>query len=131
MTHTILVIDDDDLIRKMVTLFLERAGYEVISAPDGARGLEEFEARHPSLIVLDIAMPTMSGFDVARQVRTVEARDGLGRTPIILLTAYARSFFAAATNETDIDSYLNKPVTPEKLLAHVHRFLDDGPDAAE
>ncbi len=131
MKHTILVIDDDDLIRNMVAHFLKGNDYEVITAPDGPTGLAEFEAQKPSLIVLDIAMPAMSGFDVARQVRVIEEREKLGHTPIILLTAYARSFFVAATNETDIDSYLTKPITPDKLLAHIRRFLDDTVDAAD
>lgn len=125
MTHTILVVDDDELIRNMVTHFLKREGYEIIAAPDGATGIAEFEANQPALVVLDIAMPSISGFEVARQIRAIEQRDTLGHTPIILLTAYARSFFVAATNEADIDSYLTKPVTPEKLLAHVQRFLSD------
>lgn len=125
MTHTILVVDDDELIRNMVTHFLKREGYNPVAAPDGTAGIATFEEHHPALVVLDIAMPTVSGFDVARQIRAIEEREKLAHTPIILLTAYARSFFVAATNEADIDSYLTKPITPEKLLAHIQRFLDD------
>lgn len=124
MKHTILIIDDDDLIRNLVQQFLEKSGYNVITAPSGTTGVALFEQEPPALIVLDVAMPGMSGFEVAQHIRALEQRNNRPRTPIILLTAYARSFFKSASEDADIDSYLTKPVPLDKLLAHIQKFLD-------
>jgi CheY-like chemotaxis protein len=126
MSKTILVIDDDDLIRSLVKLNLEQADYRVIMAADGPGGVEQFEAEKPDLVVLDIAMPEMSGLEVAQKMRAIEQRDHTAHTPIIILTAYARSFVLSAGGQTGIDSYLTKPITSSQLLAHVHQFLGDG-----
>ncbi len=123
---TILVVDDDDLVRAMVAHVLEREGYRVLKAADGASGLALYEAEKPDLVVLDIAMPHMSGMEVAARLRELQREQGR-RVPIIVLTAYARSFFGAGGVAVNVDSYLTKPVLPAKLLAHVHQFLGDGP----
>ncbi|MCD4685049.1 MAG: response regulator [Anaerolineae bacterium] len=123
MSQTILVVDDDDLIRTMVTHFLKNDGYTVITAANGATALDLFKKESPALVVLDIAMPSMSGIDVAKEIRAMQKRDQSSRTPIIMLTAYARSFFLSASSEAGVDSYLTKPITGDKLLEHVHRFV--------
>lgn len=129
MTKTILLVDDDATILQLITTVLERDKYHVITASNGPESLDRFRAEQPDLIVLDIAMPEMNGFDVARQIRAFEEQESRPRTPIILLTAYARSFYLSASNETGIDSYLTKPIEPDKLLKHIRRFLD--PDSGE
>lgn len=123
MSQTILVVDDDDLIRTMVTHFLQHDGYTVITAANGQSALDLFKKEKPALVVLDIAMPAMSGIDVAKEIRAMQQRDQSPRTPIIMLTAYARSFFLSASSEAGVDSYLTKPITGPKLLEHVHRFV--------
>jgi CheY-like chemotaxis protein len=123
MSKRILVIDDDDLIRSLTTHFLKQGDYDVITAPNGPEGVKQYETEQPDLIVLDIAMPDMSGFEVAKSIRELEKRDQRPHTPIIILTAYARSFFLSVGSESGIDSYLTKPITPEQLLSHVERFL--------
>jgi CheY-like chemotaxis protein len=125
MTKKVLVIDDDEMIRDLVAHSLERDGYTVISAASGQAGLEHFEAEKPDLIVLDIAMPGMSGFEVAGKMRAIENEEKRPHTPIIVFTAYARSFMASASDDARIDSYLTKPINPQKLLEHVHQFLDE------
>jgi CheY-like chemotaxis protein len=125
MSKTILVIDDDDLIRRLVTHYLTQDDYTVITAPDGLTGLEKYEADRPDLVVVDIAMPGMSGFEVTKHIRAVEQREARPHTPIIILTAYARSFFLSTGGEAGVDSYLTKPNLPDQLLAHVHQFLGD------
>lgn len=125
MSETILVIDDDELIRAMVQRFLEFDHYTVITAPNGATGLEKYETEKPDLVVLDIAMPEMSGFDVAKGIRAIQQRENRPRTPIIFLTAYARSFFLSTGDESGADSYLMKPITPDQLLSHIRRFLGE------
>ncbi len=121
---TILVVDDDDLVRAMVAHVLERQGYRVLGAADGASALTLYVEEKPDLVVLDIAMPHMSGMEVAARLREMQREEG-HRVPIIVLTAYARSFFGAGGTSVNVDSYLTKPVLPEKLLASVHQFLGD------
>jgi CheY-like chemotaxis protein len=123
MSKTILVVDDDDLICQLVTRYLEEGNYGVITASDGPTAVEKYEHEKPDLIVLDIAMPEMSGFEVAKRVRAIQQRENRPHTPIILLTAYARSFFLSAGSEAD--SFLTKPITPEQLRDHITRFLDE------
>ncbi len=121
--HTILVVDDDDLVRAMAAHVLEQAGYRVLKAADGASALTLYAAEKPDLVVLDIAMPHMSGMEVATRLREMQ-REQNRRVPIIALTAYARSFFGpGGSGNVNVDSYLTKPVMPAKLLAHVHQFL--------
>ena len=96
-------------------------------ANDGPTGMEKFRSEKPDLIVLDVAMPEMSGFEVAKSIRTLEYEEDLPHTPIVLLTAYARSFFPSVGREAGVDSYLTKPVAPEHLLEHVRQFLRDNP----
>ena len=126
MSKTILVIDDDDLIRNLVKHYLAHEEYSVIMAADGPSGIELFEADKPDLVVVDIAMPGMNGFEVTKTIRAIEQRESYPHTPIIILTAYARSFFLSAGGEAGVDSYLTKPLAPDQLLAHVHQFLDGG-----
>ena len=94
MPKTILVIDDDDLIRALVVRALERAGYAVVTAGAGPSGIDLFRSSNPSLIVLDIAMPDMTGFEVASTIRTIEASENRPHTPIVVLTAYAELLHA-------------------------------------
>ena len=125
MSKTILVIDDDNLINALVARLLGKEGYTVITACNGPAGIEQYETMKPDLVVLDIAMPEMSGFEVAKAIRAIQRRDDRPHTPIILLTAYARSFFIPTGSEAGIDSYLTKPITPDQLISHVNRFLAD------
>jgi CheY-like chemotaxis protein len=130
MTKTILIIDDDPVIIDLITRTLHRAGYETISASDGPTGIQCFQAEKPDLVVLDVAMPEMSGFDVATDIRSIERDENRPHTPIVLLTAYARSFFVSANSETEVDSYLTKPIVPDKLLTHLNKFLIDNSPAS-
>ena len=125
MTKTILIIDDDDMIRSLVAAFLKKDDYNVLSAANGQEGLDFYEKNRPDLVVADIAMPGMSGLEVASRIREVEKTESRPHTPIIILTAYARSFMQSAPDDLRVDSYLTKPVTPEQLLKQVHQFLND------
>jgi len=123
MTQTILLIDDDTLIRDITSLYLERAGYHVLTATNGAEGIDLYRSQTPDLIVLDVAMPEMSGFEVASTIRKTQREEGRAHVPIVLLTAYARSFFLSVGTEAGIDSYLTKPISPEQLLEHIKQFF--------
>jgi len=124
MPPKILVIDDDSLIRELVLHTLQVNGYTVVTASSGQQGVGQFQEEKPDLVVLDVAMPEMSGFAVAERIRDIEQEQSRARTPIIILTAYARSFMATPDAEARIDSYLTKPIDPKKLLKHIRQFLD-------
>ena len=125
MSKTILVIDDDPMIRTLVSTLLSREHYTVFTAPDGPAGIDAYQMEKPDLVVVDVAMPGMSGFEVASRVREIQSSEQRPYTPIIILTAYARSFIQSTPEDGRVDSYLTKPVTPEELLKHIRRFLDD------
>lgn len=127
---TVLVIDDDDMIRHLIEQYLVRAGFQTKTASDGPSAVATYLDAQPDLIVLDVAMPGMSGFDVAKRIREIERDEKRARTPIILLTAYARSFFMSVGSQAGIDSYLTKPISPDTLLEHVRKFLEDKPASA-
>jgi CheY-like chemotaxis protein len=127
MSKTILIIDDDDLIRALLVRAIERAGFVAVAAGAGPPGIDLFRSSNPDLVVLDIAMPEMTGFEVAATIRTIEAHENRPHTPIIVLTAYARSFLLPLGTQAGIDSYLMKPVTPEQLVKHVTEFLSEPP----
>jgi CheY-like chemotaxis protein len=129
MNKTILIVDDDEIIRGLTSRFLQGGGFKVIAAAGGPDGVEKYRASRPDLVVLDIAMPGMSGFEVATSIRAMERDLEWPHVPIILLTAYARSFFISVGGETGITSYLTKPISPEQLLEHVNQFLADTPEA--
>jgi two-component system alkaline phosphatase synthesis response regulator PhoP len=123
MAKTILIIDDDEMVRAMVTRYLERSNYRVVTASTGENGIESYRSEKPDLVVLDIAMPEMSGFEVASSIRAIQRGENRPHTPIVILTAYARSFFLSTGSETGIDSYLTKPISPEQLVSHIQQFL--------
>lgn len=131
MTKKILVIDDDDLVRSLVMHTLQHANYAVVTASTGTGGVTVYEEEKPDLVVLDIAMPGMSGIEVASKIREIETENKLAHVPIIVFTAYARSFMGSAgTDDLRISSYLTKPITPDKLLKHVNSFLQNGDSTA-
>ncbi|MBI5960826.1 MAG: response regulator [Chloroflexi bacterium] len=122
MPKTILVVDDDELICGLVKRFVEQGGYQAITAFNGPSAIAKYETEKPDLVVLDIAMPELSGLEVAKSIRAIQQRDQRPHTPIILLTAYARSFFVS-TGDVRVDSYLTKPVVFEQLMEHIRRFI--------
>lgn len=112
--RTILVVDDDPGIVALIVTMLKKDGYTTISALTGPQALEQYERARPDLILLDLAMPGMDGFDVLKEIRR---RDRLaGRhTLVLLLTAHVQSYFPANGRGADADGYIAKPVTASKL----------------
>jgi DNA-binding response OmpR family regulator len=116
----ILVADDDDDIRMLVTLRLERSGYEVVTAADGEAALELAIARTPDLAVLDVTMPKLNGLEVTRRLRE---RDDTKSMPVILLTARVQESDVAAGVEAGADDYVKKPFSPQALGDRVDAML--------
>jgi DNA-binding response OmpR family regulator len=113
----ILVVDDEVNIVDLVTLYLEREGYRVDSASDGATALEMIRDDEPSLVVLDIMLPEMDGFEVCRQARATS------EVPIIMLTARDEDIDKIVGLEIGADDYLTKPFNPRELVARVKAIL--------
>ena len=116
----VLVADDDDDIRQLVTFRLERAGYTVVEAADGEEALRVCSEARPDLAVLDVMMPKLTGYDVTRRIRQDEA---LSAMPVILLTARVQDGDVAQGFDAGADDYLKKPFSPQELRARVQAIL--------
>lgn len=124
MNRSILVIEDDTNISEMLQRWLQELHFSVIAADDGLEGLNKFQQHRPEVVLLDIAMPEMNGFEVASEIRKIEQLEGEHRhTPIIVLSAYTQSYFVSVGLEVGIDSYLTKPVGLDQLTAHIDGFF--------
>lgn len=116
----ILVADDEEPVVRIVSVNLEIEGYEVIPAYDGAEAWEKIKKEKPDLVILDIMMPEMDGWEVLRRMKAdPELRD----IPAIMLTALAQAHDIATSWETGADSHLVKPFDPLELVTLVRRLL--------
>ncbi len=113
----LLFIEDDHDIRAALRLALEDEGYKVIEASDGTSGLATFSAETVDLVLLDLRLPDMSGFDVCRELR----RKSL--VPIIMVTAQTDTHDLVAGLEAGADDYVTKPVVPKELAARIRAAL--------
>lgn len=116
----VLAADDDTLIRELIQFRLERSGYAVVTASDGDEALRLARERLPDLVVLDVMMPGMNGYEVTRALRADEATK---RIPVILLTARVQEADVAQGFEAGADDYLTKPFSPQELRARVQAIL--------
>jgi len=116
----ILAADDDEDILQLVAFRLERSGYTVLQARDGEEALALAQEHVPDLAVLDVMMPKMNGFELARRLRADEATKSM---PIIMLTARAQDTDVEEGFEAGADDYLRKPFSPQELRARVQAML--------
>jgi two-component system alkaline phosphatase synthesis response regulator PhoP len=117
MTARVVIVDDDESIRELASLYLRKEGFDVVAAPDGVAGVELIEREQPSIVILDLMLPGMSGYDVCRRVRS--ASD----VPIIMLTARDEDVDKIVGLELGADDYLTKPFNPRELVARVRAIL--------
>ena len=120
MKKTILLIEDNEQNRYLATFLLENHGYAVIQAPDGPLGIELASRVRPQLILLDIQLPTMDGYAVARELRNNPA---LSDTPIVAVTSYAMTGDREKTIAAGCNGYIEKPINPETFVAEIERYL--------
>ena len=113
----ILVVDDDQPSVKMISYLLREEGHSVASAKDGQDALEQAEADQPDLIIMDVMMPRMDGFEATRRIRQIM------NVPIIILSAKGETSDKVAGLQLGADDYLAKPFEPAELLARVHAVL--------
>jgi DNA-binding response OmpR family regulator len=117
MGATILIVEDDRNIGNLVRTYLERDGYRVVWVRSGEDGLVELERQRPGLVVLDVGLPGIDGFEVCRRIR---AR---GETPVIMLTARDEELDRVLGLELGADDYVPKPFSPRELVARVKAVL--------
>lgn len=116
-TAKILIADDDKNICELLRLYLVKDGYEVLLAHDGQAALNAFKANHPDLILLDIMMPFMDGWEVCKEIRKVD------NTPIIMLTAKGETYDKVLGLELGADDYVVKPFDTKEVVARIKAVL--------
>jgi DNA-binding response OmpR family regulator len=122
MPH-VLIVDDDPFIRGLVTDILGLEGYTVRAAVDGLAGVLEYTALRPDCVVLDVMMPGIDGFEVLRQMRSVDDLP----VPVIMLTAAGAPESEREAWMGGADFFLHKPFEPERLVEVMESLLSDGP----
>ncbi len=120
MNDTILVADDSQIVREMLQMNLQNLGYNVIVAEDGERALERIGSQHPDLLIVDVMMPKLNGFQICRRIKS----DPLTQeTPVILLTARTQEEDIFWGKDCGADEYITKPFKTQDLEATVARLL--------
>jgi len=117
MSKKVLIIEDDDNIAELLRLYLEKDGFTVAIAENGALGVSEFTRFEPNLILLDIMMPVLDGWGVCREIRAVS------NVPIIMLTAKGETVDKVTGLEMGADDYIVKPFEIGELMARIHAVL--------
>jgi two-component system alkaline phosphatase synthesis response regulator PhoP/two-component system response regulator VicR len=121
MPKKILAVDDERHIVRLVEVNLQRAGYQVVTAFDGREALEKVKSEKPDLVVLDVMMPYMDGFEV---LKNLKADPTTAEIPVIMLTAKAQDADVFRGWQSGVDCYLTKPFNPMELLTFVKRIFD-------
>src|SRR5881396_2900218 len=116
----ILVVDDEIYIVHILDFSLGMEGYEVLTALDGEQALEKARAEHPDLIVLDIMMPKLDGYETCKMLK---ADPGTKDIPVILLSAKGRNVDQNIGFEVGADDYITKPFSPRKLVERINAIL--------
>lgn len=117
----ILVVDDDKKSRYLVSFLLEKEGFEVIMATNGLEGIEAAEKQQVDLIIMDIKMPKMDGYETTRRIRRLKKYKSI---PIIALTSYAITEDKEKAIKAGCTGYMSKPITPEIFISEIKKFLE-------
>ena len=119
----ILLVEDNEMNRDMLSRRLERKGFEVVIAVDGKAGVEMASSTSPDIILMDLSLPVMDGWEATRQIKADPATQGI---PVIALTAHAMSGDEVKAREAGCDDYDTKPVNLNRLLEKIGSFLGSG-----
>ncbi len=117
MARKVLIIEDDGNIAELLQLYLEKEGFETAVADDGEKGLEMFQSLKPDLVLLDLMLPSMDGWEVCKKIREE------GKTPVIMLTAKGELEDRVTGLEMGADDYIIKPFQMKEVLARIHAVL--------
>jgi two-component system cell cycle response regulator DivK len=122
MKHKILVADDDFDNRTIVQEALEAAGYEVVMATNGEEALEKIASEHPEVVLLDLSMPKINGWEVAKRIRENEALENM---PIIAFTAHALVGEELKAKAAGCDDYISKPCLPKEVVERITHWIKE------
>ncbi len=120
MKAKILVIEDNDQNLYLMTFLLKHHGYDVIQARDGLSGIKTAMETNPDLILLDIQLPEMDGYTVARRIRSESA---FGKVPIVAVTSYAMVGDREKSIEAGCTGYIEKPIDPDTFIPEMEKYL--------
>jgi len=123
MAEKILIVDDDLETLRLVGLMLQKHGFSIVAAHNGIQAIKVAQAERPDVIVLDIMMPDMDGYQVTRELRKLAET---ANTPILMFTAKTQVDDKVAGYEAGVDDYLTKPVHPAELIAHIKSLIQRG-----
>lgn len=116
-TEKILIVDDDENICELLRLYLEKEGYTTTVVTDGLNAISAFDAENPDLVLLDIMLPGLDGWQICREIRKTSA------VPIIMLTAKSETFDKVLGLELGADDYITKPFEPKEVVARIKAVL--------
>ncbi len=116
----ILIVEDNEQNLYLTTFLLEKQGYDVVQARNGQQGLKMTASEHPDLILLDIQLPVMDGYEVARRLKQSQETTSI---PIVAVTSYAMAGDRETILETGCEGYIEKPIDPDIFVEQVKRFL--------
>lgn len=122
MTQRILVVEDQPDNMQIMCDLLVSAGFDVVEARSGDQGITKAEGERPDLILMDIQLPGMDGYEATRQIK---GNPDLSHIPIIVVTSYALSGDENKARQAGCDAYVSKPVSPRQLLATIRKYLPD------
>ena len=122
MSKKILIVEDTEDNRQILRDLLGMAGYTLVEAGDGAEGVAKAAEHRPDLILMDIQMPVMDGYEATRRIKADAA---LKSIPVVAVTSYALSGDEAKTREAGCDAYIAKPYSPRQMLAKVREILGE------
>jgi len=122
MTKRVLIVEDQEDLRDILSLALEGAGYIVIEAENGRQGVEKVTAERPDLVLMDIQMPVLDGYDATREIK---ASPEHSQTPVIAVSSYAMKGDEEKARAAGCDAYVTKPYSPKQVVALVGRYLGD------
>jgi CheY-like chemotaxis protein len=124
MTAKILLVEDNEQNRYLVTFLLEKAGYSVIHAHTGEEALQLADNEKPDLVLMDIQMPEMDGYEAAQQLRTMP---GLEDVPVVAVTSYAMVGDRDKAMKLGFVGYIEKPISTETFVADIGQFISRPP----
>ena len=120
MSRRILVVEDHEENRRILRDLLTASGYEMLEALTGEEGVARAEAERPDLILMDIQLPGLDGYEATRRIKAIPA---LNAIPIIVVTSYALSGDDVKAFEAGCDAYVTKPFSPRALLAKIREYV--------
>jgi DNA-binding response OmpR family regulator len=126
VTSIVLVVDDEDMTRKLLRLMLERDGFTILEAEDGQQALEVIAESKPDIVILDVMMPNMDGFTTCQELRS---QPETAELPIILLSARSQAEAVRAGLESGADRYMTKPISKPELVQTITDLLAGVPVA--